>query len=109
MSKTFAIVESGKVVNIAVADEPLADNWIESNVAGIGWDYNGSNFIAPNDPFATAEEVRAERDRLLAASDWTQVLDAPVDRAAWAEYRQSLRDVPQQEGFPTDVAWPVKP
>jgi hypothetical protein len=56
-----------------------------------------------------ASEVRAERDRLLAASDWTQVLDAPVDQAAWAEYRQALRDVPQQEGFPTDVAWPIKP
>jgi hypothetical protein len=56
-----------------------------------------------------ASEVRAERDRLLAASDWTQVLDAPVDQDAWAAYRQALRDVPQQEGFPTDVAWPIKP
>jgi hypothetical protein len=109
MSKTFAIVENGKVVNIAVADEPLTDNWIESSVAGIGWGYDGSHFIAPLDPVPTVEEVRAKRDRLLAASDWTQVLDAPVDQAAWAEYRQALRDVPQQEGFPTDVAWPVKP
>jgi len=109
MSKTFAIVESNKVVNIAVADQPLAENWIASNVAGIGWNYDGSNFIAPLDPVPTAEEVRAERDRLLAASDWTQVLDAPVDQAAWAAYRQALRDVPQQEGFPHDVAWPVKP
>jgi len=56
-----------------------------------------------------AAQVRAERDRLLAACDWTQVLDAPVDQTAWAAYRQALRDVPQQEGFPTDVAWPVKP
>jgi hypothetical protein len=56
-----------------------------------------------------AAQVRAERDRLLAESDWTQVLDAPVDQDAWAAYRQALRDVPQQEGFPHDVAWPVKP
>lgn len=38
--------------------------------------------------------MRRERDRLLAASDWTQVADAPVDRAAWAAYRQALRDFP---------------
>jgi hypothetical protein len=56
-----------------------------------------------------ANEARAERDRLLAASDWTQVADAPVDQAAWAEYRQALRDVPEQEGFPENVAWPDKP
>jgi hypothetical protein len=45
----------------------------------------------------------------LAASDWTQVADTPVDRAAWATYRQALRDVPDQTGFPDAVAWPVAP
>jgi hypothetical protein len=58
---------------------------------------------------ALAQEVRAERNRLLTASDWTQVADAPVDPAAWAAYRQTLRDIPQQAGFPRDVAWPAKP
>ncbi|MGA0926980.1 MAG: phage tail assembly chaperone [Burkholderiaceae bacterium] len=38
--------------------------------------------------------MRATRNQLLAASDWTQVADAPVDRAAWATYRQQLRDAP---------------
>jgi hypothetical protein len=56
-----------------------------------------------------AEEVRAERDSKLANSDWTQVLDAPVDRTAWAAYRQALRDVPAQAGFPWEVTWPEKP
>jgi hypothetical protein len=55
------------------------------------------------------QEVRDKRDRLLAASDWTQVADAPVNNVAWATYRQSLRDVPEQEGFPEDVVWPTKP
>ena len=59
--------------------------------------------------FAEAERVRTERDRLLTASDWTQIADAPVDQAAWAAYRQALRDIPQQAGFPRDVAWPQKP
>jgi hypothetical protein len=56
-----------------------------------------------------AEEIRAQRDQLLAASDWTQVADAPVNQAAWAVYRQALRDVPNQSGFPANVVWPSKP
>jgi len=56
-----------------------------------------------------AAQARSQRDALLSQSDWTQVPDAPVDQAAWAEYRQALRDVPQQAGFPDDVTWPTKP
>lgn len=51
----------------------------------------------------------AERDHLLSLSDWTQLPDAPTDKAAWAVYRQALRDVPAQAGFPHDVTWPTKP
>lgn len=40
------------------------------------------------------ERMRLHRDRLLKESDWTQVADAPVDRQAWATYRQALRDFP---------------
>jgi len=53
--------------------------------------------------------IRADRDKILAQSDWTQVADAPVNQQAWAAYRQSLRDITQQEGFPNNVAWPIKP
>jgi len=56
-----------------------------------------------------ADEARKERDALLAATDWTQVADAPVDSAVYATYRQALRDVPEQSGFPGDINWPVKP
>jgi len=55
-----------------------------------------------------AAQVRAQRDRLLTASDWTQVADAPVDKAAWVTYRQALRDLPEQEGFP-NVEMPSQP
>lgn len=58
---------------------------------------------------AAAQAFRHNRDRLLAASDWTQVADAPVDAAAWATYRQALRDIPQQEGFPDNITWPEVP
>lgn len=58
---------------------------------------------------AFSESVRTERNALLAASDWTQVEDVSVDKAAWATYRQALRDVTTQDGFPDTVVWPVKP
>jgi hypothetical protein len=57
-----------------------------------------------------AEKVRVERNRLLIESDWTQGRDIPDAIAElWAAYRQELRDVPQQEGFPWEVNWPEKP
>jgi hypothetical protein len=54
-------------------------------------------------------EIRSKRNSLLYASDWTQVADAPVDKTAWATYRQALRDITSQEGFPENVVWPIKP
>jgi hypothetical protein len=56
-----------------------------------------------------AKAVRADRNRRLADSDWTQLADAPVDKTAWATYRQALRDVPAQSGFPWNVQWPDTP
>jgi len=55
----------------------------------------------------TPDEIRNQRDSLLTASDWTQVADAPVNQAAWAAYRQDLRDLPDQAGFPITVVWPT--
>lgn len=56
-----------------------------------------------------AKSVRQQRNEQLKASDWTQVADAPVDQAAWATYRQALRDVTGQEGFPWTITWPEQP
>lgn len=72
---------------------------------------NGQPVLDPPGPTdeELAVQVRAERDKLLTESDWTQVADAPVDQAAWATYRQALRDVPEQEGFPENVVWPTTP
>jgi hypothetical protein len=56
-----------------------------------------------------AHRVREERDRLLASCDWTQAADVPVDRTAWAAYRQLLRELPLQEGFPWSITWPDAP
>ena len=57
-----------------------------------------------------AIEVRTERNTKLAATDWTQVSDAPqAIKDSYVTYRQALRDVPLQSGFPWTITWPVAP
>jgi len=56
-----------------------------------------------------AKNVRQTRDTKLVDTDWTQVADAPVDKAVWATYRQALRDVTTQSGFPWTITWPDAP
>ncbi len=59
-------------------------------------------------PPATEDQIRGQRDNLIAETDvW-----ALSDRTMTAEqtaYRQALRDIPDQAGFPTDITWPTKP
>lgn len=60
----------------------------------------------------TARDARAQRDCLIAACDWTQLPDAlhvTADYTAWRTYRQALRNVPAQAGFPETIIWPVAP
>ena len=57
-------------------------------------------------------QVRAQRDALLAETDHLVMPDYPLtdeQREAVKAYRQELRDVPQQDGFPLEVVWPKKP
>ena len=56
-----------------------------------------------------ASNVRRDRNRKLSACDWTQLADNMADKAAWATYRQALRDIPSQDGFPWNVTWPTEP
>jgi hypothetical protein len=56
-----------------------------------------------------AKAMREQRNQKLKDSDWSQVADAPVDKTVWATYRQALRDVPSQAGFPWDINWPDAP
>jgi len=67
----------------------------------------------PDYPNATDEQkweqIRLWRNVQLAKSDWTQLPDAPVDKEAWASYRQALRDLPESTNNPKDVELPNKP
>lgn len=55
-----------------------------------------------------AKEVRSQRDELIAETDWWASSDLTITQEQ-IEYRQALRDVPNQDGFPFDIQWPTKP
>jgi hypothetical protein len=55
------------------------------------------------------EQIKLWRNAELNRTDWTQLTDAPVDKAAWATYRQALRDLPAQGGQAEAAIFPVAP
>jgi hypothetical protein len=84
----------GRLVSIT----PLQPKWLTAIVAaGLAGEFD------------VADPVRAVRDRLLTLSDWTQAADAPVDKTAWATYRQALRDLPANYSGEGPIPWPVAP
>lgn len=57
-----------------------------------------------------AGDARDKRNSLLAQTDWSQAADVPASlKANYTVYRQALRDVPSQSGFPDNIVWPVPP
>jgi hypothetical protein len=67
-------------------------------------------YTVENKPQEQAEAaIRNQRDRLLSETDWMALSDSPTITTEWANYRQALRDITGQSGFPYDVAWPTKP
>lgn len=91
------VLEEGTPV---FADDRWTQSWVVRDLT--------AEEVASRDN-AKADAVRAERNAKLEASDWTQVADAPVDKAAWATYRQALRDISSQAGFPWVVDLPTIP
>ena len=60
----------------------------------------------------TEQDARDRRNDLLFSSDWTHTADAPLtgnEQSRWRVYRQALRDLPNQEGFPDAIEWPTEP
>ena len=56
-----------------------------------------------------AANVRRSRTEMLKDCDWTQIADSTADKTAWATYRQALRDITTQTGFPWTITWPTQP
>lgn len=72
------------------------------------FDYQTKQWVP--DPTEADNAARMQRNSLLQASDWTQLPDVELEKKqAWATYRQALRDITSQEGYPFNVIWPTKP
>jgi len=112
------IIENNVVINTIEVDSlDFLPNLIEATDGSIGWSYVDGVFSPPV-PFFTEEQIRTKRDSLLAESDWVTV--KAVDQNAqdslgiqipqvWLDYRQALRDITGQDGFPHTITWPTKP
>jgi hypothetical protein len=92
--------------------DPLVQNCVEGSFAEV----NGAwllPWVVENKPQEDAERnVRSERDGLLAETDWVVIKNTEKGTSIpeeWEVYRQALRDITGQEGFPYAVSWPVKP
>lgn len=72
------------------------------------WDYQSKQWII--DLGELSSNIRKQRDILLGQSDWTQGSDVPDNiKNAWVQYRQQLRDLTLQPGFPAEITWPTPP
>ncbi len=119
----WAYIENGVVVDrlrvepSTVVTAEYAAQFIQApDDVDHGWTFDGTTFTPPPRPSAEevavrkAQDVRILRDLLLTQTDWTQAADVPqATKDKWAAYRQALRDVPQQAGFPDNIQWPIKP
>lgn len=73
---------------------------------------SGNLYATAENTVIRARDVRKDRAEMLSRCDWTQMPDAPLtaeQKQAWLDYRQALRDLPTQPGFPWDVTWPTAP
>ena len=125
--KLFVELDENNVVAAfthATDDSPVSDNFVEV----ISFDevlpmmkYENETWIETSESLAIryekeSNEIRQERDHIL-ATEVDPLVSNPLrwgamtttEQAEWTTYRQDLLGVPQQEGFPNTVAWPVKP
>ena len=90
-------INNGLPVEIPEKSSPYAD-----------FDYATKQWVV-NRALAIAD-ISQKRQKLLASSDWTQMPDVLLaTKTAWATYRQALRDIPKQSGYPTNIIWPTPP
>ena len=123
-------VSTGKILSSGIGQIPEGDNVLpgigkqpthyvdletkqiveKPVVPGFGytWDYESKQW--QQDPAKLVESAKQLRDDLLIQCDWTQLPDVPEStKVKWMEYRQALRDIPNQIGFPFDIKWPEIP
>lgn len=91
--------ETGEIV-----DKPIKqNNYSEFNWQTKQWEDNLE---------IAKQQALTKRQQLLSASDWTDTVSAQTrltNYTEWQTYRQALRDIPQQTGYPIDIVWPITP
>jgi ABC-type glycerol-3-phosphate transport system substrate-binding protein len=76
----------------------------------LAWLAEGNTPNPYTPPTPTWEQIRSQRDQLLKETDWVGLKDVVItNEQAWLDYRQALRDIPQNFTNPEDVVWPTKP
>lgn len=118
MKYTIYNILTGEITRIVICNNPEEqlnddESYLEGEFSDI--DYivsNGEAVIKPTPAFdadTAALKIRIKRNKLLLASDFTQLPDSKVDKYAWAIYRDDLRNITAQSTFPENVVWPVAP
>ncbi len=102
-----------EVIRLKTEDDATNHITGEVDQSQVGQPIHGNRwfigYTVVNKPQDQAEQaVRNKRDRLLQDTDWMAMSDNTMT-PEWASYRQELRDLPDQDGFPFDVVWPEKP
>lgn len=100
----------GPIFGMAGIQDRLGDlSWLGDAYADQGWVQVGEETLAP----LTAEEVNATIEQMLKNTAWAVASDDPTitkgQRADWMAFRQALRNIPLQPGFPTSIQWPAEP
>lgn len=91
-----------KVVDGILVSAPLQPSKLHT--------FDPESFTWEMDAVKARQDVLQKRQALLLSSDWTQLPDVPLTtKEYWAAYRQSLRDITEQQGFPITVVWPIQP
>lgn len=98
------------VAGRVVAYTPEQQQRYDSRPVYARWDAAACDWHDPRDNAALIADARRERDSRLLRTDWTQLPDVPeATQSRYQAYRQALRDVPDQPGFPTAIQWPEQP
>lgn len=124
MKLYYQLDENGYIIGMSTHSFSLNNSNVSINTYDFPQDFNNETYnfyqLINNELFYSkekellkkAEDLRIKRDELLTASDWTQINDVPLTdelKTAWKNYRQLLRDIPQQPGFPNTVDFPIPP
>ena len=103
LNEDFVIREADGVLVRLHPESPYFAEYTE-------WLAQGNKPSVKDETNLLSASVRCKRDLLLNESDWTQLSDARVaDKPAWEAYRQELRDITKQPGFPHNCLWPKEP